>query len=214
VQDTVGMLRQVTYWLIQRHRTALSIEQQVARLRPGVHELTRAPLQWLQGTDRDAFETRATELAKAGVPADLTRRVAACSPLHCAPDIVELAEARRLSVEAAARAYFGIGAHFGLDWLRSHIESLDTEGHWHAVARGSLREALFEVHRNLAWGVFESSRETDPAKAVAKWLESRTAAANHARAVVNDIRSQPAGIDFASLSVALQAVRRVTVVEA
>jgi glutamate dehydrogenase len=214
VQETVGMLRQATYWLIQRHRTALGIEQQVARLRPGVRELARAPLQWLQGADREAYETRATELAQAGVPADLTRRIAACSPLHCAPDIVELASMRRLSVEAAARAYFGIGAHFGLDWLRTHIEALDTEGHWHAVARGSLREALFEVHRNLAWGVFEGSRETDPTRAVAKWLESRKAAATHARAVVNDIRSQPAGIDFASLSVALQAVRRVTVVEA
>ena len=119
-----------------------------------------------------------------------------------------------MTVEAAARAYFGIGAHFGLDWLRSHIEALDTEGHWHAVARGSLREALFEVHRNLAWGVFEASRETDPAKAVEKWLASRKAAATHARAVVNDIRSQTTSVDFASLSVALQAVRRVTVVEA
>ena len=82
------------------------------------------------------------------------------------------------------------------------------------MARGSLREALFEVHRNLAWGVFEASRETDPAKAVDKWLNLRKAAAAHARAVVNDIRSQTTGVDFASLSVALQAVRRVTVAEA
>ena len=78
VHDTVGMLRQATYWLIQRHRKALSIEQQVARLHPGIRDLARAPLQWLQGTDRAGFETRASELAKAGVPAELTRRVAAC----------------------------------------------------------------------------------------------------------------------------------------
>jgi glutamate dehydrogenase len=214
VHDTVGMIRQATYWLIQRHRNALSIEQQVARLQPGIRELARAPMQWLQGTDREAFETRSSELARAGVPGDLARRVAACSALHCAPDIVELAQARKLTVEAAARAYFGIGAHFGLDWLRTQIEALAIVGHWHAVARGSLREALFEVHRNLAWGVFEASRETDPAKAVDKWLVSRKSAAAHARAVVNDIRSQTTGIDFASLSVALQAVRRVTVAEA
>jgi glutamate dehydrogenase len=214
MHDTLGLIRQATYWLIQRHRSALGIEQQVARMRPGIRELTRAPLQWLQGEERAAFEARSSELAKAGVPADLSRRIAACNALHSGPDIVELAEARKLTVDAAAKAYFAIGGHFGLDWLRRHIEELDTEGHWHAVARGSLREALFEVHRALAQGVLESSRETDPLKALEKWLARNKATAEHARAVINDIRAQTTAIDFASLSVALQAVRRVAVAEA
>ena len=63
-----------------------------------------------------------------------------------------------------------------------------------------------------AQGVLESSRETDPARAVGKWLERHGAAAGHARAVINDIRAQTTAIDFASLSVALQAVRRVAAV--
>jgi glutamate dehydrogenase len=209
VQDTIGLIRQVTYWLIQRHRGALGIEQQVARLRPGIRELARTPLQWLQGTGRTGFEARSAELAQAGVPAELARRIGACAALHSGPDIVELAAARRITVEAAAHAYFGIGSHFGLDWLRTQIEALDIEGHWHAVARGSLREALFEVHRALGQGVLESSREADPAKAVARWLARHGAAAEHARAVINDIRAQTTAVDFASLSVALQAVRRV-----
>ena len=209
VHDTVGLIRQASYWLIQRHRSALGIEQQVARLRPGIRELARAPLQWLQGAERGAFEARGAELASAGVPAELARRIAACNALHSSLDIVELAGSRRITVEAAARAYFGIGSFFSLDWLRSHIEGLDIEGHWHAVARGSLREALFEAHRTLAQSVLEASRETDPVKAVEKWLDRNRAAANHARAVINDIRAQTAAVDFASLSVALQAVRRV-----
>jgi glutamate dehydrogenase len=213
VGDTIGLIRQATYWLIQRHRTALGIEQQVARLRPGIRGLARTPLQWLEGSDRAGFEARASELARAGVPADLTRRIAACHALQCAPDIVELAQSRKLTEDAAARAYFGIGAHFGLDWLRMHIEGLDVTGHWHAVARGSLREALFEVHRNLAQKVLESSRQGDPGKAVERWLDRHRAEADHARAVINDIRAQTAAIDFASLSVALQAVRRVSLAE-
>ncbi len=213
VQDTVGLIRQATYWMIQRHRNALGIEQQVARLQPGIRELARAPLQWLQASDRAGFEARTAELGAAGVPADLARRIAACNALHCAPDIVELAQARRITVEAAARAYFGIGALFGLDWLRHHIEGLDTAGHWHAVARGSLREAQFEVHRSLAQGVLEGPREADPAKAIERWLRKHEAATRHARAVITDIRAQTTPVDFASLSVALQAVRRVTVAE-
>ena len=213
VQDTIALIRQVTYWLIQRHRNSLSIEQQVGRLRPGIRELARAPLQWLQGIERDAFEARSAELAGAGVPADLARRIAACSALQCAPDIVELAAARKLTVDAAARAYFGIGAEFGLDWLRSRIESLDTEGHWHAVARGSLREALYLVHRGLAQRVLVESRERDATKATAKWLKAHETGAAHAKGVVADIRAQQTGVDFASLSVALQAVRRLVATE-
>ena len=214
VQDTIGLIRQVTYWLIQTHRGSLGIDAQVNRLRPGVRERARAPLQWLQGLEREAFEARSAELATAGVPADLGRRIAACAALQCAPDIVELAAARRLTVEAAARAYFGIGAEFGLDWVRSRVESLDTSGHWHAVARGSLREAVYLVHRGLAQRLLDETKERDPARAMTRWLQLHAASAAHARGVIGDIRAQPATVDFASLSVALQAVRRLVATDA
>jgi NAD-specific glutamate dehydrogenase len=93
------------------------------------------------------------------------------------------------------------------------IEALDIDGHWHAVARGSLREALYEIHRGLVQQVLEESRERDPARALARWLKKHGAVALHAKAVVGDIRAQPSGVDFASLSVALQAVRRLVVAE-
>lgn len=179
-----------------------------------MRELARAPLQWLQGLEREAFEARSAELATAGVPADLGRRIAACAALQCAPDIVELAAARRLTVEAAARAYFGIGAEFGLDWVRSRVESLDTSGHWHAVARGSLREAVYLVHRGLAQRLLDETKERDPARAMTRWLQLHAASAAHARGVIGDIRAQPATVDFASLSVALQAVRRLVATDA
>jgi glutamate dehydrogenase len=187
---------------------------QVGRLRPGIREISAAQPQWLRGLERQAFDARASELTAAGVPPALARQVAACSALQCAPDIVELAGARRMSVDAAAGAYFGAGAEFGLDWLRARVESLDIEGHWHAVARGSLREALYETHRALVQRVLEESRERDPARAIERWKKTHEAASAHARGVVNDIRGQSAAADFASLSVALQAVRRLVVAEA
>jgi glutamate dehydrogenase len=213
MQDTIALIRQVTYWLIQRHRSELGIEMQVDRLRPGIRELSAAQPGWLHGFERQAFDARAAELTGAGVPAPLARQIAACSALQCGPDIVELAQARRMSVDAAAGAYFGVGAEFGLDWLRGRIEALDIEGHWHAVARNSLREALYETHRGLVQRVLEETRERDAARAVERWNRKHAAAAAHARGVVKDIQAQPAGVgvDFASLSVALQAVRRLAV---
>jgi hypothetical protein len=43
--------------------------------------------------------------------------------------------------------------------------------------------------------------------------EQQAAAAGHARGIVEDIRAQPAVADFASLSVALQALRRLAVAQ-
>jgi glutamate dehydrogenase len=211
--ETVALIRQVTYWLIQRHRSALGIESQVGRLRPGIRELAAALPQWLHGLDREAFDRNASRLTEAGVPATLARHVAACDALACAPDIVELSQAHRLSVAAAAHTYFGVGSEFGLDWLRSRIEELDVQGHWQAVARGSLREAVYDAHRALTQRVLNETRERDPARAVQSWRARHVAAAAHARGVVEDIRAQPAVADFASLSVALQALRRLAVAE-
>jgi glutamate dehydrogenase len=213
VQDTISLIRQATYWLIQRHRGDLGIESQVGRLQPGVRALAASQPGWLEGLERAACDARSAELVAAGVPVALARQVAACSALQCAPDIVELAQSRRMSVDAAASAYFGVGAAFGLDWLRSRIEALDIDGHWHAVARGSLREALYEIHRGLVQRVLDETRERDPARALERWQKKHGAAALHAQAVVADIRAQPAGADFPSLSVALQAVRRLVVAE-
>ena len=211
--ESVTLIRHATYWLIQRHRGALGIDAQVGRLRPGIRELAAGLPQWLQGLDRDNFDGEVARLTGAGVPAALAREVAACASLASAPDIVELAHAHRLGVPVAARTYFAVGSRFGLDWMRERVEQLDIQGHWQAVARGSLREALFDAHRALAERVLAETRERDPSRSVPAWTETHAAAAAHARGVVDDIRSQASAPDFASLSVALQALRRLAAAE-
>jgi glutamate dehydrogenase len=210
-RDTVGLIRQATYWLIQRHRSSLGIDAQVGRLRPGIRELATALPQGLQGLEREAFDRRAGELLTAGVPAALARRVAACGALASARDLVELAQLHKLSVATAARTYFGTGTEFGFDWLGARVEELDIQGHWQAVARNSLREALFDAHRGLTQRVLGETRERDPERAVQSWREKHAAAAAHARSIVDDIRAHPSVADFASLSVALQGLRRLSV---
>ena len=211
--ESVTLIRQATYWLIQRHRGALGIDSQVGRLRPGIRELAAGLPQWLQGLDRTAFDGTVARLTGAGVPAGLARDVAACVPLASAPDVVELAHSHKLGVPVAARTYFGVGSQFGLDWLRERIEQLEIQGHWQAVARGSLREALYDAHRTLTERVLAETRDREPSRSVPAWVDKHAAAAAHARGVVDDIRSQASAPDFASLSVALQALRRLAVAE-
>ncbi len=108
----------------------------------------------------------------------------------------------------AARIYFGLGAALGLDWIRGEIERLAVEGHWQAVARGTLREeptccSAASAEHVLAAAAAAATRR----KRVAAWLRTGGAAFENLSRTVREMRATGSA-DFPTLSVALQAVRR------
>ena len=148
-----------------------------------------------------------SQLIEQHVPEHLAARIASLEALHCALDLVEVAMTARVRIGYAARAYFDLGERIGLTWIKEQIESLSADGHWQAVARGTLRDNLYALQRKItlrgagmqgpgsrgAGRVNGSARHSAPVDALKR--------------VVVDLRtgSPP---DFATLSVALQAVRR------
>jgi glutamate dehydrogenase len=121
-------------------------------------------------------------------------------------DLVEAAMAARLEIGFAARAYFDLGERIGLTWIKEQIETLAAEGHWQAVARGTLSDNLYDLQRRLTGAVLSSKGRT-PAARVDHWLSRRAAPVDSLKRILVDLRTGAAP-DFATLSVALQAVRR------
>jgi NAD-specific glutamate dehydrogenase len=78
-----------------------------------------------------------------------------------------------------------------------------------------LRDNVYNLQRTLCLQVVAESRPTarnsmgTPAEAVENWITRHRAAVDYLRQTVSDMRALPA-MDFATLSVALQAVRRMT----
>jgi glutamate dehydrogenase len=126
--------------------------------------------------------------------------------LHCALDLAEVAMASRLGIVYAANAYFDLGERLGLTWIKEQIESLVADGHWQAVARGTLRDNLYQLQRKITGAVL-MCKGRDAGTRVGQWIERHAAPVDALKRVVVDLRtgSPP---DFATLSVALQAVRR------
>jgi glutamate dehydrogenase len=122
-------------------------------------------------------------------------------------DIVEVALARHAPIAHAARVYFGLGAAIGLDWIRGEIERLVVEGHWQALARGTLREDAYSLQRRLCDRILARGGRRDPSAAIRAWLADRGGAADSLSRAVQEMRSIGSS-DFPTLSVALQAVRR------
>ena len=205
--ETTRLLRFCTYWLIHHQSGKLEIERQVSRLRRGLADLDAALPAVLSGADLTVFENRRSQYREANVPEALAKRMASLAALRSGPDLVEIAENAKLPINAAARVYFGVGTALLLDWIREEIERLSVEGHWQAVARTTLRDNIYNLQRMLCTQVLSESRQRAPEQALQTWITRHQKAVDYLRQTVNDMRSLPE-MDFATLSVALQAVRR------
>jgi len=203
------LLRYLTYWVIANRKGNLDIEHAVSALQPGLRELMRRLPSLLVGIEAEHYEAALRQLRAEGAPEALARRVASLGAAQAGIDIVDAAGQRDIPVERAARVYFGLGAELGIDWIRGEIERLSVDGHWQSVARSTLREESYSLQRILAAEVLAGLGNREPAAAVADWIKSRPRRCENLRRTMQEMRSVD-GTDFATLSVALQAVRRLT----
>jgi len=205
--ETSRLLRHVTYWLLTHRRRGLQVDGAVAEFRKGVQQLEAETDSVLSGSDRERFEKVRAEHVAAGIPADLSARIASLAAHNAALDIVDVATAHRVPVVEAGRVYFEIGARVGLDWLRNQIEHLSVEGPWQAVARTGLRDAAMRIHRRVTERALARSGSGGAAARVHAWVESGGEDLAHWQRTLNDMRASGA-TDFASLTVGVEAVRK------
>jgi glutamate dehydrogenase len=206
MSKTTRLLRHMTYWLLENRREDLDIERGVLRYADKVGELFRELDGVLSVTEQARLRVLRSQLIEQHVPEDLASRIASLEMLHCALDLVEVAMAARLDITYAAKAYFDLGERIGLTWIKEQIESLTADGHWQAVARGTLRDNLYELQRKITGAVL-ACKGRDAAARVDQWIARHAAPVDSLKRVVVDLRTGTPP-DFATLSVALQAVRR------
>ena len=204
--QTTRLLQHMTYWLLENRRRDLDIEPAVKRYGAKVAVLFREFAGLLGITEQSRLSAARAQLLERHVPERLAIRIAALEPLHCALDLVEVAMAAHVDITYAAKAYFELGERIGLTWVKEQIESLSAEGHWQAVARGTLRDNLYELQREITMAVLKT-KGRDAVARVDAWIVRHAVPVDALKRVVVDLRTGSAP-DFATLSVALQAVRR------
>jgi glutamate dehydrogenase len=204
--QTTRLLRHMTYWLLEKRRNDLDIERAVSRYAAKVAELFHELPGVLSVTEQARLNVLRSRLIEQHVPEQLASRIASLEALHCALDLVDVAMASHLGMGYAAKAYFDLGERIGLTWIKEQIESLAVDGHWQAVARGTLRDNLYELQREITRAVL-SCKGRDAGARVSLWIDRHAAPVDALKRIVVDLRTGAAP-DFATLSVALQAVRR------
>src|SRR5450631_1254144 len=204
--QSTRLLRHMTYWLLEHRRNDLDIERGVLRYARKVGELFHVLGDVLSVTEQARLNVRRSQLVEQHVPENLASRIASLEWLHSSLDLVEAAMASRREIGFAARVYFDVGERIGLAWIKDQIETLPAEGHWQAVARGTLSDNLFELQREITGAVLKC-KGRDPGARVDRWSAGHASAVDSLKRIVVDLRTGSSP-DFAALSVALQAVRR------
>jgi glutamate dehydrogenase len=208
LRATQALLMQATRWVLDRRAELPDIAAALERLNPGAMRLMESLPAVLQGSRLERYESAAQLYADTGLPLGLARKVAALAPMHAALDIVAIAENCEVDVRHAADIYFRVGDALRLDWVADQIESLRVEGIWQAKARGSLRDNLFSLHRTLCANIINCAKpQKDTGAAVDAWLAARAESAQHFSSTLDEMQAG-GQLDFATVSVALQEIRR------
>jgi glutamate dehydrogenase len=201
------LVERSTRWLVRTSPTGIDIEAATRRFGPGARMLAAALPYVLLGDDRDNFDAREGELAHAGVPAELARRVASMSALLAVFDIVEVATASGRDPSLVMATYFRLGSELELTWLRDRIIELPRASRWQALARAALRDDLANLVRTLTQEVLEGAPdEADAESAIARFSERQATAIERCLSMLQDIKASRV-YDTTTLPVALREVR-------
>ncbi len=207
LSQSARLLRHATQWLLNSPYGAQTVGNTVERYAQGIGELQNALGKLVSNPDRKRLSETAALYTQIGVPSKLARRLAKMHPMYSAMDIVEVAHQGSMTPTDVAHIYFNLGEALSLNDLRDQSDRLEASGKWQAMARTSMRESLYRLQRDLTRQVIDTTQDLAPKQAVAHWLEVNASRVQRVHGTLGDMREANAN-DFASLSVAVQEIRK------
>ncbi len=205
--QTSRLLRRATRWLLDQPDRSANIASAVSNYRSEISTLIKILPELLVEDDLRSFKEMVQKYLEAGVPRETAKSISLLNSIYPALDITEIALNSKAKITHVASVYFNIGSTIALNWLRNQIELLEVDGHWPAVARGTLREDLYAMHRSLTAQVIALDGKSRAETSVNRWLQLHRDNIAHVEQTLNDMKSA-GDRDFATLSVAVQEIRK------
>ena len=196
----IATAQRASRWMLRIRAQGTDLPTLIQRYQPAARELRLNLSTWLPQSAQDSWQQATDVLVKAGVDAALAQNLTALEFIFPALDLVDLAQSANTGLEQAARAYFGIEANLALTEWRAQINRLPTDTLWQTQARGSARDDVYSIARQITLG--QLSRGADGMLA---WRTEHGQAIGRLQALLTTISTQ--GSDLAPVSVALRELR-------
>jgi glutamate dehydrogenase len=203
------ILRHACYWLLWRYGDSLDIVDVVRQLKPGLATVYSRVLSFVSPVTKERLKTITRESMQLGTPEKLARKMAGLLLTRGGLDIADLANLHEKDVMETAKMYSVISDRLGFIWLNRSVEDLAVQGRWQAIARSNLRDEFYRVRRELSTSLLKRKTRQKPVEVFNAWIEENSVAVRKLDAIIAEMKLRPE-VDFATLSVAAQELRRLT----
>jgi glutamate dehydrogenase len=207
--DVSRILRHASYWLIDRYDDDLDIVKAVEYLKQGMATIYSRASRIVTGAGKERQKKAAQEYIRDGVPEKLAKKMAALLLTRGGLDIVDLANEHKKDHVETAKMYAKLSDRLGIIWMNRNVESLEVEGRWQAIARSNLRDEFYRIRRDIVGDVFRARSRGTPEERLMRWMERNAVAVRKFDAILAEMRLRN-DIDFATLSVAAQELRKLS----
>ncbi len=207
--DVGRILRHACYWLIERYGDELDIVESVEHLKENMATLYSRAMSILIGPSKDRQKNAASEYIRHGVPEKLARHMASLLLTRGGLDISDLANRYRKDILATGRMYAEMSDRLGIVWMNRCVESLEVDGRWQALARSNLRDDFYRIRRDFAVVLLSGRSRKSPEEIFRVWLNKNAAPVRMFDSILSEMQLRQ-DIDFATLSVAAQELRKLT----
>jgi glutamate dehydrogenase len=200
------LLERAILWLLRSGYHKLDVAASIAEFRPRIEAIQNHLTEILPASILGTVRVRQAELMEDGIPEGLAKRVASLDVMSSAMDIISISRADAAhGVNEVARVYFGLGARFSLDRLRSATNGIAAETPWQKTALQTLVDDLFVYQSALASRVITETNGAGE-NPVEAWLAKRSRAVERVDQTMHDFRAATS-VDLAMLTVASRQFR-------
>jgi glutamate dehydrogenase len=185
-------------WFLRNVDLSTGLAGLVAHYSDGIAAVDAALDSALTREELTARDDRAAELTAAGVPAELSRRLAGLNWLTSAPDIVLVAERTGEAIADVAATFFAAQTFFKLDRITRAAREITVSDYFDRLALDRALDSIGDAERRLTAAM--TSAGTAGQAAVEAWVATRAADVHRIRAAVHEIANS--GLTLSKLSVA------------
>ncbi|PXY28376.1 NAD-glutamate dehydrogenase [Prauserella muralis] len=213
--ETRRLLDRAARWFLTNRPQPLAVGAEISRFGGTVAQLLPELGGLLRGTEAEAAQRQAAELAAQGVPPELAHRVSLLLFSYCLLDIIEVAELAEQEVGLdterspmeTAELYYAMSEHLGMERMLTSVNRLERDNRWHALARLALRDDLYSSLRAITLDALRhSDPEDEPDDKIAQWEQVNSSRLARARVTLDEIE-RAGRLDLATLSVAARQIR-------
>jgi len=190
-------------WFLRNADLKQGLEKIIGHYRDGIAQVAAALDGALSKPALAARDARVVELAKAGVPEALARRIASLGLLKAAPDIVLVADQSKKPVGEVTATYFATEAFFQLDRVIGAVPGIVVSDYFDRLALDRALDSIGDAERRLTAAMVGNGKLDKGlagAGAVQEWVKPRQAEVERIRSAIHEIAGS--GLTLSKLSVA------------